>query len=398
VTRTRTPQDRRVLGRTPETASLARKTATQLAELALNTLTGLAALALLTLLAVTSVAALASGRAPRALRPAHRLAAFQLRRADRILPRTGTRPGETPLPGTLLWLAAHSVTGPAFPAVAWAMLAALDYVFFRLRPVETSHLNTFALSVSSVAIVVLILLSVPLFHTAQARLTRRLLDPRSRPDVRVRELAESRAAVLDAHESELRRIERDLHDGAQAKLIAIRMHLALARGCGDPGETLRMIDEAREAAADALTDLRDLVRGIHPPVLADRGLTGAVEASALLCPIPVELDVDLPGRPPPPVESAVYFAAAEALTNVTKHSAASRAWVRLGHADGVLRLTVGDDGHGGARPERGTGLRGVQNRLSAFDGTLTVSSPPGGPTELIMEVPCALSSPKISPC
>src|SRR5690606_21441753 len=274
VTRTRTPQDRRVLGRTPETASLARKTATQLAELALNTLTGLAALALLTLLALTSVAALASGRAPRALRPAHRLAAFQRRPADRTRPRT--RPGETPLPGTLLWLAAHSVTGPAFPAVTWAMLAALDYVFFRLRPVETSHLNTFALSVSSLAIVVLILLSVPLFHTAQARLTRRLLDPRSRPDVRVRELAESRAAVLDAHESELRRIERDLHDGAQAKLIAIRMHLALARGCGDPGETLRMIDEAREAAADALTDLRDLVRGIHPPVLADRGLTGAV--------------------------------------------------------------------------------------------------------------------------
>ncbi|MFD0476723.1 sensor histidine kinase [Nonomuraea thailandensis] len=131
-------------------------------------------------------------------------------------------------------------------------------------------------------------------------------------------------------------------------------------------------------------------------MLADRGLTGAIEASALLCPVPVALDFDLPGRPQPPVESAVYFAAAEALTNVTRHSGASRAWVRLRHTVGVLRLTVGDDGRGGARRDAGTGLRGIENRLSVFDGSLTLSSPLGGPTELIMEIPCALSSPKIS--
>ncbi|GAA4530476.1 histidine kinase [Nonomuraea ferruginea] len=299
---------------------------------------------------------------------------------------------------TMLWLAVHSVTGPAPLAVMWAMLAALDHVFFRLRPMENSSLSTFALSMSVASIAVIILVSVPLFRTGQARLARLLLDTRPAPDARIRELAASRAAVLDAREAEVRRIERDLHDGAQAKLIAIRMHLALARGCRDPDELHRAIDEAREAAGEALTDLRDLVRGIHPPVLADRGLAGAIEASALLCPMPVELHLDLPGRLPPPVESAVYFAAAEALTNATKHSGASHAWVRLRHVAGVLRVSVGDDGHGGARLDRGTGLRGIENRLSAFDGSLTVSSPPGGPTELTMELPCALSSPKISHC
>nr|WP_311131990.1 histidine kinase [Nonomuraea gerenzanensis]SBO97858.1 two-component system sensor kinase [Nonomuraea gerenzanensis] len=298
----------------------------------------------------------------------------------------------------MLWLAVHSVTGPAPVAATWAMLAALDYVFFRLHPVERSSLNTFAMSLSIAAIAVVILLSVFLFRAGQDRLARLLLDPPPSPDARIRELTEARAALADARAAELRRIERDLHDGAQAKLIAIRMHLGLARGSRDAGEMLRMIDEAREVAGEALTDLRDLVRGIHPPVLADRGLAGAIEASALLCPVPVTLDLDLPGRLQPPVESAVYFAAAEALTNVTKHSGAARAWVRLRHAAGMLTLTVGDDGRGGARRDAGTGLRGIENRLSAFDGSLTVSSPPGGPTELIMELPCALSSPKISPC
>ncbi|MGR6920178.1 histidine kinase [[Actinomadura] parvosata] len=300
----------------------------------------------------------------------------------------------------LLWLAVQSVAGPAPLVVAWGMLAALDYVLFRLNPVERSTFNTFALSLSIVAIAVVLLLSVALFRAGQARLARLLLAPAPTPDARIRELTASRAALVDARDAELRRIERDLHDGAQAKLIAIRMQLGLARGSRDPHETLRMIDEAREVAGQALTDLRDLVRGIHPPVLADRGLTGAIEASALLCPMPVELDLDLPGRLQPPVESAVYFAVAEALTNVTKHSGASRAWVRLRHASGVLRLAVGDDGRGGAnagaRPGAGAGLRGIRDRLSAFDGSLTVSSPPGGPTELTMELPCALSSPKIS--
>ncbi|GAA4965260.1 hypothetical protein GCM10023334_085930 [Nonomuraea thailandensis] len=377
-----------------------------LRDLGLNAVTGLAALALLVPVAVGAALAPVTGSrvAPpaRVLGLARRLAAFQRRWANRVLSREGGADGGVSPPAgpgtrrTLLWLAVHSVAGPAPLVATCAMLTALDYVFFRMRPMDTSTLNTFAMSMSIVAIAAVILLSVALFRTGQARLARLLLDPARAADTRIRELTASRAAVVDARAAELRRIERDLHDGAQAKLIAIRMHLALARSCGDPDERLQVIDEAREIAGQALTDLRDLVRGIHPPVLADRGLTGAIEASALLCPVPVALDFDLPGRPQPPVESAVYFAAAEALTNVTRHSGASRAWVRLRHTVGVLRLTVGDDGRGGARRDAGTGLRGIENRLSVFDGSLTLSSPLGGPTELIMEIPCALSSPKIS--
>ncbi|MEU4579083.1 sensor histidine kinase [Nonomuraea sp. ATR24] len=373
--------------------------------LALNAATGVAAPVLLALLASGAALAPLTGRPLAWARAAvGRLAGHQRRWARRVLARDGD-PADAPAGGTVdasaggpaaarrevLWLAVHAVSGPAPVAVVWAMLAALDYLFFRLQPSRPSMLNTYSISLALVAIAVVALLAVPLFRTGQARLARLLLDARPAPDARIRELTASRAAVVDAHAAELRRIERDLHDGAQAKLIAIRMSLGLARAAADPDEVLRAVDEAREVAGQALTDLRDLVRGIHPPVLADRGLPGAIGASALLCPIPVDVDAELPGRPQPPVESAAYFAAAEALANVAKHSGASRAWVRLRHTGGVLRLTVGDDGHGGVRRDLGTGVRGIEDRLSAFDGTLTVDSPPGGPTELIMEVPCALS-------
>jgi signal transduction histidine kinase len=139
-----------------------------------------------------------------------------------------------------------------------------------------------------------------------------------------------------------------------------------------------------------------LVRGIYPPVLADRGLGAAVEALALDCPVPVAAEIDLPGRPPTPVESAVYFAVAEVLNNVAKHADATCALVRLGYADGILRAEVTDDGNGGADPANGTGLAGIERRLGAFDGILAVNSPVGGPTIVVIEVPCALSSPKIS--
>ncbi|MGW0481171.1 sensor histidine kinase [Nonomuraea sp. NPDC003214] len=377
--------------------------------LALNAATGVAAPVLLALLAAGAALTPLTGRPLAWTRAAvRRLAGHQRRWARRVLARDGDpadAPAGTPAGGPVdapvgtpaaarrevLWLAVHAVSGPAPVAVVWAMLAALDYLFFRLQPSRPSTLNTYSISLALVAIAVVALLAVPLFRTGQARLARLLLDARPVPDARIRELTASRAAVVDAHAAELRRIERDLHDGAQAKLIAIRMSLGLARAAADPDEVLRAVDEAREVAGQALTDLRDLVRGIHPPVLADRGLPGAIGASALLCPIPVDVDAELPGRPQPPVESAAYFAAAEALANVAKHSGASRAWVRLRHTGGVLRLTVGDDGHGGVRRDLGTGVRGIEDRLSAFDGTLTVDSPPGGPTELIMEVPCALS-------
>jgi signal transduction histidine kinase len=216
---------------------------------------------------------------------------------------------------------------------------------------------------------------------------------------RVQVLTETRAEHVDHSAAELRRIERDLHDGAQARLVALSMSLGLADSLmeSDPETAQRMIADARSTSKAALGDLRSVVRGIHPPVLADRGIAGAVEALALDMPMPVRIDVSLRGRPPAPVESAVYFAVAECLANIGKHSAATNAWITLDHSSGVLRVTVGDDGMGGADPDTGTGMRGVMRRLSAFDGTMRVSSPVGGPTIVTMEVPCALSSPRTTP-
>jgi signal transduction histidine kinase len=217
---------------------------------------------------------------------------------------------------------------------------------------------------------------------------------------RVQRLTETRDHALDAATAELRRIERDLHDGAQTRLVALGMNLrALERMLPASPEAARALAaEAMETSARALSDLRQLVRGIYPPVLADRGLSHAVRALALDTALPVELDVDLPGRLTAPVESACYFAVAEALANAVKHSGSRRVHVRIEHADGLLRIEVADHGVGGADPARGTGLRGVERRLGTFDGILAVSSPPGGPTMIAMEVPCRLLSPKTSSC
>ena len=217
---------------------------------------------------------------------------------------------------------------------------------------------------------------------------------------RVRRLTETRGYALDAAAAELRRIERDLHDGAQARLVALGMNLRVLERMlpASPEAARALAAEAMQTSARALSDLRQLVRGIYPLVLADRGLSHAVRALALDTALPVELDVDLPGRLTAPVESACYFAVAETLANAVKHSGARRVHVRIEHADGLLRIEVADDGAGGADPARGTGLRGVERRLGTFDGILAVSSPPGGPTMIAMEVPCALLSPKTSSC
>ncbi len=215
----------------------------------------------------------------------------------------------------------------------------------------------------------------------------------------VSRVAASRAATVDSAAAELRRIERDLHDGVQARIASLGMNLGLAEVLlrADPEAAEKLLGEARAATVSALEDVRTVVRGMHPPVLADRGLVGAVEALALDVAVPVTVHAALPGRPPAPVESAVYFAVAEALANVVKHSGAGRAWVTVGHRDGMLHAVVGDDGTGGADPGAGTGLRGIERRLGAFDGTLAVASPSGGPTILRMEVPCALSSSRTPP-
>jgi signal transduction histidine kinase len=217
---------------------------------------------------------------------------------------------------------------------------------------------------------------------------------------RVQRLTESRSHAVDTATSELRRIERDLHDGAQARLVALGMNLRAVERVlpSNPHAAQALVAEARETSVRALSELRDLIRGICPPVLADRGLGHAVRALALDTPLPTELDIDLPGRLSAPVESACYFAVAEALANAVKHSGARRVQIRIKHAANVLRMEVADDGVGGADPARGTGLQGVERRLGTFDGILAVSSPPGGPTMIVMEVPCVLSSPKTSSC
>jgi signal transduction histidine kinase len=233
-----------------------------------------------------------------------------------------------------------------------------------------------------------------------------ILLQRALPPSREKELAErvdvltrSRRGVVDGQSAELQRVERDLHDGAQARIVSLAMNLGLAEQLvqGDPDAATELIAEARQSALTALDELRTVMSSIQPPVLSDRGLAGAVQALALDLSVPATVTGALPGRLPAPVESAAYLAVAECLANVVKHSQAGHAWVTLSYAPGLLSATVGDDGVGGADLSRGSGLAGVSRRLEVFDGTIRISSPAGGPTEVTMEIPCELSSQKTSP-
>jgi signal transduction histidine kinase len=248
----------------------------------------------------------------------------------------------------------------------------------------------------------LVLWASPWLLRGYGLLARSMLAPSEQAELalRVQQLTETRTEALDTGAAEIRRIERDLHDGAQARLVAMGMTLDAAGQIIDtnPEAARALLYEARDASVKALAELRDLVRGIHPPVLADRGLADAVRALALDSSMRIHLASDLEGRPPAPVESAAYFAVSELLANVSKHADARQTWIDIRHTDEMLRIGVTDNGHGGADPARGTGLRGIERRLTAFDGVLAVSSPPGGPTAVTMEIPCVLSSPKTSSC
>jgi signal transduction histidine kinase len=223
----------------------------------------------------------------------------------------------------------------------------------------------------------------------QVAMARLLLEPgeRERLIVRVDTLEETRAGMVAAADAERRRIERDLHDGAQQRLVALAMTLGRARATEDPALSRRLVDEAHGEAKEALVELRNLARGIHPAVLTDRGLDAAVSALAARCPVPVAVDVDLPRRAGPAIEAIAYFVVAEALTNVAKHSGASRAWLTASLEGPDLVVEVLDDGHGGANPHGG-GLSGLRDRVRAVDGLLTLTSPPGGGTTLRVELPC----------
>ena len=226
---------------------------------------------------------------------------------------------------------------------------------------------------------------------ADTAFSRRLLGPRRDLAARVTELEISRERVVDAAEAERRRIERDLHDGAQQRLVALAMELgrAKAKFADDLDAARELVDQAHAQAKEALTELRNLVRGVHPPVLTDRGLDAALSGLAALCPVPVDVHVDVPVRPKSSVEAVAYFVVAEALTNVAKHSRASHAKVVVeGHGyPGTLTVMVSDDGIGGADASS-PGLSGLADRVSGVDGRLTVESPAGGPTIIAAELPC----------
>jgi signal transduction histidine kinase len=331
-------------------------------------------------------------------------------------PGTGTGPGPGRLsfqqriwwlvsdPATwrdMLWMLVNALFGWVI-AILPAALAGLGLIGFIYPVVRPGMGVPPPLLVIGVAFVLAGVVSAQWLLRAYFGLAGSMLAPTGQAELalRVHHLAQTRSETIDSSATEIRRIERDLHDGAQARLVAVGMTLGAAEELIDssPDAARALLAEAREASAKALAELRALVRGIHPPVLADRGLADAVRALALDSGLNVDVVAALAGRPQAPVESAAYFAVSELLANVSKHAHARQTWIDMRHERGMLRVDVTDDGHGGADPSQGSGLHGIERRLAAFDGILALNSPPGGPTVVTMEIPCALSSPKTSSC
>ncbi|MEU9888567.1 histidine kinase [Sphaerisporangium sp. NPDC051011] len=282
------------------------------------------------------------------------------------------------------WLIAEPVVGGLIAASPLLMVGYGVLLARVAQPVEILA------GLVLVACGVLIAPHVPRVHGLWTKL---LLAPTRRARLlnEVRHLTQARTEAVDAQAAELRRIERDLHDGAQARLVAIGMTLGAAEELveSDPRAAKALIAKVREASAASLVELRQLVRGIHPPVLAERGLGDAVRAVALDSPLEVTVSVDLPARAEAPVESAAYFVVSELLANAGRHADARSVAVDISNRGAALRLTVTDDGHGGADPSKGSGLQGIERRLAAFDGVLALNSPEGGPTTAVVEIPRA---------
>ena len=262
---------------------------------------------------------------------------------------------------------------------------------FEISPGPTALLATVAGLGGLVFVAPWVTLALARLDIATARW---LLGPRRRDELgeQVRRVESRRAAAVDSAEAERRRIERDLHDGAQQRLVALAMGLGAARRrleSDDPEGGARMVADAHEEAKAALKDIRDLVRGIHPVILEDRGLDAALSAVVARSPVPVTLEVAVAERPTSTVESAAYFVVAEALTNVARHAHATRANVAIARAGDRLIVEVRDDGVGGADPSRGTGLQGLRDRVTGLGGAMHIVSPDGGPTTLLVELPCA---------
>ncbi|NNH72376.1 sensor histidine kinase [Nocardia uniformis] len=307
----------------------------------------------------------------------------------------------------VVWLTVHAGTGLILGALAFALpLSAINQALIPLywQLVPEGAVDNFGISVRSWsgALLAMVLaipvgalaLQVPVMARWQARVARWLLAPPA--DValadRVAELTATRAAALDAHGAELRRIERDLHDGAQARMAAVIMQLGLAEQLHDrdPAAARDLMRKAQDTATDALAELREVLRSVYPPVLSDRGLASALSGLAARSPIPCTLEASTIGRWPAAVEAAAYFVVAEALTNATKHSRAHSIAVSVRGADNLLTVEIRDDGIGEAREADGGGLAGIRRRAEALDGRMTLASPAGGPTVLRVELPSGL--------
>jgi signal transduction histidine kinase len=303
------------------------------------------------------------------------------------------------------WFVLHALTATVVGLVGFSLAgAALNSVlvpfYWWLAPADdpvvspypvTSWTGAAFMPLVAVAYAVATLWVTPWLARTQTHWSRRLLSPPpgARLAERVAELTASRAAALEAHGAELRRIERDLHDDTQNRIVAVAMHLGIIERAlrRDPATALPLVLKAQDAASDALAGLRGVVRSIYPPVLAERGLDGAIAGLIARSTVPTTLAVDDLGRAPAAVESAAYFVVAEALTNVAKHSGAEHCEVRLRGRDPLV-IEVRDDGHGGADETGGTGLAGIRRRVAAFDGSTSIDSPAGGPTLLRVELPC----------
>ncbi|WP_439663478.1 sensor histidine kinase [Lentzea sp. HUAS TT2] len=283
------------------------------------------------------------------------------------------------VPGTLL-------QQPFVPLIWWAIPGGFENSF----GVHVDSWPEALLSVPIGIVLTLVVLQFPRLAALDAKWARKLLaPPKASLEKRLAEVVATRAAALQAHGAELRRIERNLHDGTQNKLVGVVMMLGIAERTlkQNPDNAVQALLRAQDAAGDALEELRNVVRSIHPPVLDDLGLDGAIQALAARCPVPCVLTAEHLGRLPAAVEAAAYFAVAEALTNVAKHSGARHAWVSLGIIEDRLSVVVHDDGKGGADENQGTGLDGIRGRVAALDGSVEVSSPEGGPTVLTVVLP-----------
>ncbi|MEV7121680.1 sensor histidine kinase [Kitasatospora griseola] len=337
-------------------------------------------------------------------------ASWHRRRADRLLRAAPSGPVRVGRWRLLAWTGSHAVTGLAFGAFTalcagntvttavtlplwWALPAGTRAGGFAAGVPLTGWGAALTLGTAQLAaFAALTYVAVPPLARLHARLCVLLLSPSATERLarQVATLTETRAGAMSAHGAELRRIERDLHDGTQARLVAIAMRLGVARELLDeqPESVSRLLAEAQQGTEDAMAELRAVIRTIYPPILADRGLAGALAALAAGAAITTDLDTVDCGDVPAAVEAVAYFTVAEALTNAAKHSGAARAGVRVGRDGDRLTVLVTDDGAGGADESRGTGLAGIRHRVLALDGTVRVHSPVGGPTVIEVGLPC----------